>query len=62
MKELDWLIKNQKFVSLSAIGEAIGAKDQLLKAVNGSRKLPKKHNKKLSKILKALQKPTCEGK
>lgn len=57
MKQLDWLIKNQKFVSISAIGEELGMKDTLLKAVNGSRKLPKHHEEKLAKFIKALQKP-----
>lgn len=57
MKELDWLIKNQKFVSVSAIGDELGIKDQLIKAVNGSRRLPEKHEKALSKFIKALQKP-----
>ena len=54
---ISWLRKNQKFLNISAIGEAIGAKDQLLKAVAGSRFLPEKHEKKLTKIIKALQKP-----
>lgn len=57
MKELDWLIKNQKYLSISAIGEELGIKDTLLKVVKGVRKLPEHHEKPLAKIVKALQKP-----
>lgn len=51
---IEWLKKNQKFISVSAIGEELGIKDQLLKAVKGSRKLPEKHEKKLSKFINNL--------
>jgi len=54
---IDWIIKNRKYLNVSGIGEDIGAKDQLLRAVNGSRKFPKKHLKKLIKVIKILQKP-----
>lgn len=53
---LNWIIKNQKYLNISAIGEELGIKDQLLKAVNGSRKLPERHEKKLTKFLNNLVK------
>ena len=55
-KEIKWLIKNQKYLSISAIGEELGIKDQLLKTVNGSRILLWIHREKTTKFINNLRK------
>jgi fructose-1,6-bisphosphatase len=59
---INWLKKNKKFLSIRAIEQHLEMPNStLIKAVNGSQKLPKKWENKLNKFIKELVSiPTSE--
>lgn len=59
---IKWLQKNKKLLSIRAIEQCLKMSDStLIKAVNGSQKLPKKWENKLNKFIKELVSiPTSE--
>ena len=60
---IKWLQDNKQFLSIRAIEQHLEMPDStLIKAVNGSQKLPKKYEERLIKFLMVLQKPKSVGK
>lgn len=60
---INWLQKNKQFLSIRAIEQYLEMPDStLIKAVNGSQNLPKKHEECLSKFIMGLQNPKGVGK
>ncbi len=56
MKSIDYLIKNKQFLSIRAIEQHLEMPDStLIKAVNGSQKLPKKWVNLLNNFITALR-------